>query len=117
VRLNPDTSAVVSHPRQQELLDHLASHGGARLLRDLVQVAGFGRSLIGTMERRGLLLLADPPTRTARNRERFLALVAGGGSGGWNGGHKHTALHRTRWQTSSDQHNNGCKQNHNSTSL
>lgn len=29
----------------------------------------------------GLLLLADPPTRTARNRERFLALVAGGGSG------------------------------------
>ncbi|MCP9858061.1 MULTISPECIES: primosomal protein N' [unclassified Cyanobium] len=56
VRLNPDTSAVARHPRQQELVDHLASHGGARLLRDLVQEAGFGRSLIGTMERRGLLL-------------------------------------------------------------
>lgn len=56
VRLNPDTGAAASHPRQQELLDHLASHGGARLLRDLVQEAGFGRSLIGSMERRGLLL-------------------------------------------------------------
>jgi primosomal protein N' (replication factor Y) len=56
VRLNPDTGVVATHPRQQELLDHLASHGGARLLRDLVQEAGFGRSLIGTMERRGLLL-------------------------------------------------------------
>ncbi len=56
VRLNPDTGAVASHPRQQELLEHLAGHGGARLLRDLVQEAGFGRALIGTMERRGLLL-------------------------------------------------------------
>jgi primosomal protein N' (replication factor Y) len=56
VRLNPDTDAVASHPRQQELLDHLASHGGARLLRDLVEEAGFGRALIGTMERRGLVL-------------------------------------------------------------
>jgi primosomal protein N' (replication factor Y) (superfamily II helicase) len=56
VRPNPDTTAVASHHRQQELLDHLASHGGALLLRDLVQEAGFGRSLIGSMERRGLLL-------------------------------------------------------------
>jgi primosomal protein N' (replication factor Y) (superfamily II helicase) len=56
VRLNPDTTAVASHPRQQELLDHLASHGGGRLLRDLVGEGGFGRALIGTMERRGLLL-------------------------------------------------------------
>ncbi|MEA5414468.1 replication restart helicase PriA [Synechococcus sp. BA-132 BA5] len=72
VRLNPDTSAVVSHPRQQELLDHLASHGGARLLRDLVQEAGFGRALIGTMERRGLLL-----KETGRG-----PLRAGGGRGG-----------------------------------
>lgn len=72
VRLNPDTSAVASHPRQQELLDHLASHGGARLLRDLVQEGGFGRSLIGTMERRGLLL---------KGAGRGPARVGGGGAG------------------------------------
>ncbi|MCP9929826.1 primosomal protein N' [Cyanobium sp. AMD-g] len=70
VRLNPGTSAVASHPRQQELLDHLASHGGARLLRDLVQEGGFGRSLIGTMERRGLLL---------KEAGRGPARVGGGG--------------------------------------
>jgi primosomal protein N' (replication factor Y) len=73
VRLNPDTSAVASHPRQQELLDHLASHGGARLLRDLVQEAGFGRSLIGTMERRGLLL---------KESGRSPGRVGGGGGDG-----------------------------------
>lgn len=72
VRLNPDTSAVAGHPRQQELLDHLASHGGARLLRDLVQEAGFGRSLIGTMERRGLLL---------KQAGRSPGRVGGGGDG------------------------------------
>ncbi|MCP9899940.1 primosomal protein N' [Cyanobium sp. Cruz CV13-4-11] len=73
VRLNPDTSALASHPRQQELLDHLASHGGARLLRDLVQEAGFGRSLIGTMERRGLLL---------KESGRSPGRVGGGGGDG-----------------------------------
>ncbi len=58
VRPNPAVVAVAQAitPRQRALLDHLASHGGSRRLRDLVQQDGFGRSLIGTMERRGLLL-------------------------------------------------------------
>ncbi|KAF0652514.1 primosomal protein N' (replication factor Y) [Cyanobium sp. Copco_Reservoir_LC18] len=56
VRPNPAAAMASITPRQQELLDHLASHGGTRLLRDLVQEAGFGRTLIATMERRGLLL-------------------------------------------------------------
>ena len=59
VRPNPAGVAVAQQaitPRQRALLDHLASHGGSRRLRDLVQQDGFGRSLIGTMERRGLLL-------------------------------------------------------------
>lgn len=56
VRPNPAAVMASITPRQQQLLDHLASHGGARLLRDLVQEAGFGRTLITTMERRGLLL-------------------------------------------------------------
>ncbi|MBD2549059.1 primosomal protein N' [Microcystis elabens FACHB-917] len=58
VRPNPAEVAVAQAitPRQRALLDHLASHGGSRRLRDLVQQDGFGRSLIGTMERRGLLL-------------------------------------------------------------
>jgi primosomal protein N' (replication factor Y) len=56
VRPNPAAVAASITPRQQELLDHLAGHGGARLLRDLVQEGGFSRALIGTMERRGLLL-------------------------------------------------------------
>ncbi len=56
VRPNLAPAGEAVTPRQQELLDHLASHGGGRLLRDLVREAGFGRSLIGTMERRGLIL-------------------------------------------------------------
>ncbi len=72
VRLNPDTTATASHPRQQELVDHLVRHGGARRLRDLVQEDGFGRTLIGTMERRGLLL---------REAGRGPVLAGGGGAG------------------------------------
>lgn len=69
VRLNPGTSAVASHPRQQELLDHLASHGGAAAAGS-GSGGGFGRSLIGTMERRGLLL---------KEAGRGPARVGGGG--------------------------------------
>jgi len=81
VRLNPDTDAVASHPRQQELVDHLASHGGARLLRDLVEEAGFGRALIGTMERRGLVLKESGrgPARARGAR----GLTGGGGGDGF----------------------------------
>ncbi|WP_216904576.1 primosomal protein N' [Synechococcus sp. CCY 9618] len=56
LRPDPAGSEVPPSARQQALLDHLARHGGQRLLRDLVAADGFGRSLIATMERRGLLL-------------------------------------------------------------
>jgi primosomal protein N' (replication factor Y) (superfamily II helicase) len=42
-------------PRQQQLLDHLDSHGGQRLLRDLIGGDGFGRGVVHALEEKGLL--------------------------------------------------------------
>jgi primosomal protein N' (replication factor Y) len=55
VRLCGKSAAVATSVRQQELLEHLALHGGQRLLRDLLQDSGFSRSLITTLELKGLL--------------------------------------------------------------
>jgi primosomal protein N' (replication factor Y) len=41
--------------RQQQLLDHLESHGGQRLLRDLIGGDGFGRGVVQALEEKGLL--------------------------------------------------------------
>ena len=41
--------------RQQALVDHLRAWGGQRLLRDLVGVDGFGRTLVAGLERRGVI--------------------------------------------------------------
>lgn len=53
--------------RQQALLEHLATHGGRRLLRELVAEAGFSRATIASLEQRGLIrrrpLLAMPDPR------------------------------------------------------
>ena len=69
VRLNPGSAAQASTPRQQELVEHLSRHGGERLLRDLVLEDGFGRSLIATMERRGLLAEGSHPRAPGRGRQ------------------------------------------------
>jgi len=42
-------------PRQQQLLDHLDSHGGQRLLKDLIGGDGFGRGVVQALEEKGLL--------------------------------------------------------------
>ncbi len=65
IRPNPAVAEGAGSTRQQALLEHLARHGGQRLLRDLVQADGFGRSLIETMERRGMLLRESIRTPTA----------------------------------------------------
>jgi primosomal protein N' (replication factor Y) len=41
--------------RQGQLLEHLETRGGQRLLRDLVEVDGFGRGVVQNLEKRGLL--------------------------------------------------------------
>jgi len=41
--------------RQRQLLEHLEALGGERLLRDLVGTDGFGRGLVQTLERKGLV--------------------------------------------------------------
>jgi primosomal protein N' (replication factor Y) len=41
--------------RQQQLLAHLETHGGQRLLRDLTAADGFGRGVVQNLEKRGLL--------------------------------------------------------------
>jgi primosomal protein N' (replication factor Y) len=41
--------------RQQLLLDHLDAMGGQRLLRDLTEGDGFGRGVVQSLERRGLV--------------------------------------------------------------
>lgn len=51
----PMGTAPSLSPRQQELLDHLDSHGGKRLLRDLIGGDGFGRGVVQALEEKGLL--------------------------------------------------------------
>ncbi len=55
VHLCDPPAAVATSSRQQALLDLLTRHGGARPLRDLLQVDGFSRHLITSLEHRGLL--------------------------------------------------------------
>ena len=62
-----DGAALRLGVRQQALLEHLAAHGGRRLLRELVAEAGFSRATIASLEQRGLIrrrpLLAMPGPR------------------------------------------------------
>ena len=48
----PRASGAGPTPRQRELLTHVAAHRQGRLLRDLIR-AGFSRSLVTSLERRG----------------------------------------------------------------
>ncbi|MFM7087598.1 MAG: primosomal protein N' [Cyanobium sp.] len=73
LQLEPSATDAAAHPglspRQQALLDHLAAHGGRRLLRDLVASDGFGRGVIAAVEAQGLIrrqaVVAGPSTAAA----------------------------------------------------
>jgi primosomal protein N' (replication factor Y) len=54
----PLAAAPSLSPRQQQLLDHLDSHGGQRLLRDLISGDGFGRGVVQALEKKGLLRIS-----------------------------------------------------------
>ena len=51
----PLADAPSLSPRQQQLLDHLESHGGQRLLKDLIGGDGFGRGVVQALEEKGVL--------------------------------------------------------------
>jgi primosomal protein N' (replication factor Y) len=51
----PLATAPSLSPRQHQLLDHLDTYGGQRLLRDLIGGDGFGRSVVQALEEKGLL--------------------------------------------------------------
>ncbi len=55
----PDSPSLP--PRQRRLLEHLVAQGGQRLLRDLTEKDGFGRGVVQSLERRGLLRRVSVP--------------------------------------------------------
>jgi len=70
-------------PRQRALVEHLTRQGGQRLLRELVQVDGFGRALIATMVEREVATKFPAKVRRFERKPRSWPLSLSSEPGGY----------------------------------
>ncbi len=68
--------------KQRALMEQLDAHGGRRLLRDLIGPDGFGRGMVASLERRGLLQRQAVLLAAGSSRSRSPAVPERGASNG-----------------------------------